>query len=59
MGRGYPRESAGSPRAADRVAAILTGLSDRAATVRPVGAPVTRQSPASALALLREAAEDG
>ncbi len=48
-------------RVTARTAATVTALrsGDRAAAGRPVGAPAPRQSPASALALLREAAEGG
>jgi hypothetical protein len=48
-------------RAAARTAATVTAIraGDRAAAVRPSTVPGNRQSPASALALLREAAESG
>jgi hypothetical protein len=48
-------------KAAARTAATVTAIraGDRAAAVRTTSAPGNRQSPASALALLREAAESG
>ncbi len=51
-----------SARLTARTAATVTAIraGDRAAAVRPAGAPAQpRQSPASALALLRESAESG
>lgn len=56
-GRGAVAEHAA--RSAARAAATVTAIrsGDRVAEVRPAGTPVQRQTPASALALLREAAE--
>jgi hypothetical protein len=60
--RGTARAAESDARLAARTAATVTAIraGDRAAAVRPAAAPAQpRQSPASALALLREASESG
>jgi hypothetical protein len=60
--RGPARAAESDARLSARTAATVTAIraGDRAAAVRPAAAPAQpRQSPASALALLREASESG
>jgi hypothetical protein len=58
---GGARAAESAARRAARTAATITAVraGDRAATGRPTAPPAARQTPASALALLREAAEAG